>query len=93
MCKVNDQLYAKLLDFKDCSFRSTLLKLNIDPTVMNNFKQKKTKYIDFHLLLKLAEYQNLRLDFIKQNINNMRVNRSTDIQDKEFIDFVFENKI
>ncbi|MBI5392500.1 LAGLIDADG family homing endonuclease [Candidatus Woesearchaeota archaeon] len=91
MFKVTDELRTRLLQF-DCSFRSAFLRLNIEPTLMNNFKLKKTDYIDFLLLLTIAQHQNLTLNYLKQNIITTRVNRSTDLQDRDFVDFVFKNK-
>lgn len=89
--KLKKQFISKLLNTLELSHRQIGLALGITPYTLCVLNKNKTSYINKNNLLKLAKFNNISLEQIKEHIVSLRVNRSTHINDLSFIDYILKN--
>ena len=81
-CKISNKLRGILLD------NVKLRRLGI----LHKDRIIKTDYMSLKNIVLLNSLKKLPLEFIKDNINEIRTRNSFVIKDKEFIDFIFDLK-
>lgn len=91
-CNINDELKERLLASANLSNRQLAFTIGILPATLCKFKRKEESYIKIDYLINLARINSMPLAEIKNNIVEFRVNDITPINDKQFIDFIFDLK-
>ena len=90
--EVKGAFIKKLLNSSGLPHRQIGLKLGIRPEtlcILNKFRTKHVNWSDFN---KLIKFNKINLKEARHNILTLRANRVTTINDKEFIDFIFDLK-
>lgn len=91
-CKINPKLKDSLLEEKYLSGRQIASLIGTSSTTFYKIKNNKRDFIDISCLINLSMLSRIPLDKIKTNVIEFRVNTTTPIKDKQFIDFIFDLK-
>lgn len=91
-CKIDSNLKDKLLNIKHFSHRQLAFFIGANPAMFCKVLKNKADYINIEYIIKLSKIASIPLDDIKTNIIKFTVNDVTLINDKEFIDFIFDLK-
>jgi len=86
--KLKKEFIRKLLNSSGLSHRQISLKLGIRPETLCILNKGKTSYINKIDLSKLTKFNRILSDETRRNIVDLRVNRTTHINNSEFVDFI-----
>ncbi|MFH1704000.1 MAG: hypothetical protein ABIB41_11380 [Nitrospirota bacterium] len=91
-CSLKPAIKKDLFNIKYHSHRQVAFLIGILPSAYCLHANNKSEFLNIEYVIKLSKLADIPLDKIRKNIIEFRVNDITQIDDKEFIDFVFELK-
>ena len=91
-CKLNSNVTEKLFVIKHYSQRQLAFSIQAHPALVCNILGNKRPFINIEHIIKLSKIASVPLDEIKDQMIEFRVNDITPINDREFIDFIFDLK-
>jgi hypothetical protein len=91
-CKINKNMKEKLFTNQYFSDRQLGYLIGAYPTLFHKTRYNKNEFIKVEFLINLAKISSISLEEVKSNLIEFRVNDITPINDKEFIDFIFNLK-
>ena len=91
-CKINSELQKRLFFIKHFSQRQLAFLIGTQPSMFSNILNNKRCYINIEYLIHLSKLASVPLQEVKQNLMEFRVNDITPINDREFINFIFDLK-
>ena len=91
-CKINSELQKRLFFIKHLSQRQLAFLIGTQPSMFSNILHNKRCYINIEYLIHLSKLASVPLQEVKQNLIEFRVNDITPINDREFINFIFDLK-
>ena len=92
-CKVTPNIKERLLNVNHFSHRQIAFLIGVGPATLCHIVNNKIEYISVEYIIPLAKIASVPLEEVKQNILDFRVNDVTPVNDKEFMDFIFNLKL
>ena len=82
----------KLFHHDVLSHRQIAFLIGMSPPLLCHIHKNKVEHINIEYLINLAKIASVSLDDLIESINEFKVADITPLEDKEFINFVFELK-
>ena len=92
-CKLSEKMKERLFNVNYFSHRQLALFVGWNPTSFCKLLRRECEYVNIEYIIKLSKIASVPLEKVKTGIIEFRVNDVTPIEDKAFIDFVFDLKV